>query len=80
MLAKFKKLNLRSRFTLRTALTAALTIALVVSATVFMAVSAANNVTPSDVSPSSLQAVTRKKCPPRTFPPVMRLYLRKLYL
>ena len=53
MLAKFKKLNLKRRFTLRTALTAAASFALVVSATVFMTASAADNVSPSDVSPTS---------------------------
>ncbi len=42
--------ELKRKFTLRTALTAALTLALVASATVFMAASAAENVTPSDVS------------------------------
>ena len=53
MYEKLRKLNLKRRFSLRTALMASLTLALLVSATVFMTVSASDDVTPSDVSPTS---------------------------
>ena len=59
MYEKLRKLNLKRRFSLRTALMASLTLALLVSATVFMTVSASDDVTPSDVSPTSASASYR---------------------
>ena len=48
--------ELKRKFTLRTALLTALTVTLITSAAVFIAVSAAESVTPSDVSPTSATA------------------------
>ena len=59
MYEKLRKLNLKRRFSLRTALMASLTLALLVLATVFMTVSASDDVTPSDVSPTSASASYR---------------------
>ena len=50
---KFKR-----KFTLRTALVTAATLALIASATVFMAVSAADEVSPSDVSPADSRSAS----------------------
>ena len=66
MYEKLRKLNLKRRFSLRTALMASLTLALLVLATVFMTVSASDDVTPSDVSPAvqgyELSAATPVSC------------------
>ena len=48
--------ELKRKFTLRTAQLTALTVTLITSAAVFIAVSAAESVTPSDVSPTSATA------------------------
>lgn len=50
MYEKLRKLNLKRRFSLRAALMASLTLALLVSATVFMTVSASDDVTPTDMA------------------------------
>ena len=55
--------SFKSRFRLRTVLLTALTTALIASSVAFAAVNAAENVTPSDVSPTDSSAVTREVGP-----------------
>ncbi len=50
--------KLKSRFRLRTLLLTAVTAALIVSSAAFAAVSAAENVTPSDITPSDAMVFT----------------------